>query len=149
MQVDLGGLRALVIGSTKGIGLAIAQKLAANGAEVAINARKQADVSQAIDKIRAEVPNAELVSAAGDSATAKGVPAIIEAAGDVDILANMSASLKSRTHSRFPTRTGRGSSKSTCCQAYASRATVRACETKVLAGSFSFHRNPASRYQPK
>ena len=33
MQVDLSGLRALVTGSTKGIGFAVAQKLAASGAE--------------------------------------------------------------------------------------------------------------------
>jgi NAD(P)-dependent dehydrogenase (short-subunit alcohol dehydrogenase family) len=37
MQVDLSGLRALVTDSTKGIGRAIAQELAANGAEVVIN----------------------------------------------------------------------------------------------------------------
>jgi NAD(P)-dependent dehydrogenase (short-subunit alcohol dehydrogenase family) len=37
MQVDLSGLRALVTGSTKGIGFAVAQKLAASGAEVAVN----------------------------------------------------------------------------------------------------------------
>ena len=88
MQVDLGGLRALVTGSTKGIGLAIAQKLAANGAEVAINGRKGADVAQAIEKVRAAVPGAKLIAAPGDSATAKGVAEIIAAAGEVDILVN-------------------------------------------------------------
>ena len=45
MQVDLSGLRALVTGSTKGIGRAIAQALAANGAEVVINSRKAADIA--------------------------------------------------------------------------------------------------------
>jgi NAD(P)-dependent dehydrogenase (short-subunit alcohol dehydrogenase family) len=41
MQVDLWKLRALVTGSTKGIGFAIAQKLAASGAAVAVNGRNQ------------------------------------------------------------------------------------------------------------
>ncbi len=88
MQVDLSGLRALVTGSTKGIGFAVAKKLAASGAEVAVNGRKVADVEVAIGKIRAAVPNARLVAATGDAATAAGVAAIIKAAGAVDILVN-------------------------------------------------------------
>jgi len=88
MHVDLSGLRALVTGSTKGIGFAIAHKLAANGAEVVINGRKQADVAEAIDKIRQATPGAKLVAAPGDAASAKGVAAIIQAAGEIDILVN-------------------------------------------------------------
>jgi NAD(P)-dependent dehydrogenase (short-subunit alcohol dehydrogenase family) len=88
MQVDLSGLRALVTGSTKGIGFAVAEKLAASGAEVAVNGRKAADVEAAISKIRAAVPNARLVAAAGDVAAASGIAAVIKAAGEVDILIN-------------------------------------------------------------
>jgi NAD(P)-dependent dehydrogenase (short-subunit alcohol dehydrogenase family) len=88
MQVDLSGLRALVTGSTKGIGRAIAQKLAASGAEVAINGRKPADVSKAMEIIRKAAPSARLVAAPGDAATAEGCAAIIAAAGEVDILIN-------------------------------------------------------------
>ena len=75
-------------GSTKGIGRAIAHALAKNGAEVAINGRKPADVEQAIAAIRATLPTARLVPAPGDAATEQGVAAIIKAAGDVDILVN-------------------------------------------------------------
>jgi NAD(P)-dependent dehydrogenase (short-subunit alcohol dehydrogenase family) len=88
MQVDLSGLRALVTGSTKGIGRASAEALAANGAEVAINGRKAADVDHAIAAIRAALPKARLVAAPGDVSTADGVAAVIKAAGDVDILVN-------------------------------------------------------------
>ncbi|HUD85369.1 MAG TPA: SDR family oxidoreductase [Xanthobacteraceae bacterium] len=88
MKVDLSGLRALVTGSTKGIGRAVAEALAANGAEVAINGRKAADVEYAIAEIRAELPKARLVAAPGDAATAQGVAAIIKAAGEIDILVN-------------------------------------------------------------
>jgi NAD(P)-dependent dehydrogenase (short-subunit alcohol dehydrogenase family) len=88
MQVDLSGLRALVTGSTKGIGFAVAHALAANGAEVTINGRKQADVDAAMARIRKAAPEAKLVAAPGDAATAAGVAAIIKAAGEVDILVN-------------------------------------------------------------
>lgn len=88
MQFDLSGLRALVTGSTKGIGRAIAAALAQNGAEVAINGRKAADVEAAIAALRAAQPKARLVPAPGDIATAEGVAAVIKAAGEVDILVN-------------------------------------------------------------
>jgi NAD(P)-dependent dehydrogenase (short-subunit alcohol dehydrogenase family) len=88
MQVDLSGLRALVTGSTKGIGRAVAEALAANGAEVVVNGRKAADVEHALAVIRAKLPKARLIAAPGDAATAQGVAAIIKAAGDVDILVN-------------------------------------------------------------
>jgi NAD(P)-dependent dehydrogenase (short-subunit alcohol dehydrogenase family) len=88
MQFDLSGLRALVTGSTKGIGRAIASELAANGAEVAVNGRKAADVADTIASLQAALPKGRFRSAPGDVATAEGVAAIIAAAGDVDILVN-------------------------------------------------------------
>jgi NAD(P)-dependent dehydrogenase (short-subunit alcohol dehydrogenase family) len=88
MQIDLSGLRALVTGSTKGIGRAVAQELAANGAEVVINGRKAADVQEAIASLRATLPEGRFKAAPGDAATAAGVASTIEAAGDVDILVN-------------------------------------------------------------
>ena len=88
MQVDLSGLRALVTGSTKGIGCAIAEALAENGAEVAINGRKADEVERAIKGIRGKIPEAGLVAAPGDVASAEGIASIIKAAGDVDILVN-------------------------------------------------------------
>ena len=51
MELDLKGKTALVTGSTKGIGKAIAWELAKEGANVIINGRN----SQAVDEVVMEV----------------------------------------------------------------------------------------------
>jgi NAD(P)-dependent dehydrogenase (short-subunit alcohol dehydrogenase family) len=88
MQIDLKGLRALVTGSTAGIGEAIAARLAQNGAEVVVNGRTAARVSKAIASLQVKAPGARFHAAPGDVATAEGVAAILAAAGKVDILVN-------------------------------------------------------------
>ena len=91
MKIDLKGLRALVTGSTAGIGAAIAARLAQNGAEVVVNGRTPERVSKAIATLQAGAPGARFYAAPGDVATAKGVDAILAAAGQVDILVNNAA----------------------------------------------------------
>jgi NAD(P)-dependent dehydrogenase (short-subunit alcohol dehydrogenase family) len=88
MKIDLSGLRALVTGSTAGIGLAIANRLAANGAEVGINGRTAARVTGAIGELQGQVPAGKFFAVPGDIATAEGAAAVIAAAGDIDILIN-------------------------------------------------------------
>jgi NAD(P)-dependent dehydrogenase (short-subunit alcohol dehydrogenase family) len=88
MQIDLKGLRALVTGSTAGIGEAIAARLAQNGAEVVVNGRSAERVTKAIASLQAKAPGARFHAAPGDVATAKGVDAILAAAGEIDILVN-------------------------------------------------------------
>ena len=58
MNIDLSGKTALVTGSTGGIGFAIVRGLAACGAQVAVNGRKQETVDAALAKIRAALPAA-------------------------------------------------------------------------------------------
>jgi NAD(P)-dependent dehydrogenase (short-subunit alcohol dehydrogenase family) len=50
MDLRLKGKRAVVSGSTAGIGLGIAQALAAEGAVVIVNGRTEARVNAAMDK---------------------------------------------------------------------------------------------------
>jgi 3-hydroxybutyrate dehydrogenase len=78
----LSGKRALVTGSTSGIGLAIARALRADGADVVLNGFGDADE---IARLRAEL-GAPHVDA--DLTTAAGCEALMAAAGDVDILVN-------------------------------------------------------------
>ena len=53
MDLHLNDKTALVTGSTAGIGLEIARKLAVEGAKVIITGRNQAKLDQAVDSIRA------------------------------------------------------------------------------------------------
>jgi gluconate 5-dehydrogenase len=48
---DLGGKLALVTGSSQGIGLALAEGLAAHGARVVINGRDEAKVEKAVQEL--------------------------------------------------------------------------------------------------
>ena len=52
MDLHLNGKSALVTGSTAGIGLEIARKLAVEGAKVIIAGRNKAKLDQAVDSIR-------------------------------------------------------------------------------------------------
>jgi 3-oxoacyl-[acyl-carrier protein] reductase len=79
---------ALVTGSTRGIGKAIAQKLHASGAKVVITGRTQ----EQCDKVVAELGGNNLLGVATDVADAASVKNLIEkikaAYGQIDILVN-------------------------------------------------------------
>jgi NAD(P)-dependent dehydrogenase (short-subunit alcohol dehydrogenase family) len=88
MNIDLSKRSAIVTGSTAGIGLAIAQGLAAAGASVVVTGRTQARVDAAIAEIKKAVPNAKLSGVAADLGTAEGAAALIKAVPNTDILVN-------------------------------------------------------------
>jgi NAD(P)-dependent dehydrogenase (short-subunit alcohol dehydrogenase family) len=88
MDLQLGNKLALVTGSTKGIGLAIAVSLAREGARVIVNGRTEKSVTEALTKIRAVLPAAKLHPFGGDLAEAKTVATLLQQFPNVDILVN-------------------------------------------------------------
>jgi NAD(P)-dependent dehydrogenase (short-subunit alcohol dehydrogenase family) len=88
MDLQLNGKRALVTGSTAGIGFAIAKALAAEGAAVVINGRAADRVEAALAQLREACPGAELSGVTADLATAQGCAALVAVCPDVDLLVN-------------------------------------------------------------
>lgn len=88
MNLHLQNKLALVTGSTKGIGHAIAVALAAEGARVIVNGRTRASVDDAIARLRTEVPDAQVEGFAGDLSNAGQVDVLLGRFPKVDILIN-------------------------------------------------------------
>jgi NAD(P)-dependent dehydrogenase (short-subunit alcohol dehydrogenase family) len=87
MDLRLRGKRALITGSTAGIGFAIARGLARERAEVIINGRTEEKVADAIRRISSEM-GSNATGIAADLSSAEGVNRLLERAGRVDILIN-------------------------------------------------------------
>src|SRR5580658_9521491 len=88
MDLQLQNKRALVSGSSAGIGLAIAQSLAAEGASVFINGRSQERLEAAAKKIRSSGAKGEVTISTADLATRAGVDTVVKQVTAVDILVN-------------------------------------------------------------
>lgn len=88
MNIDLSGKRAVVTGSTGGIGLAAAIGLARAGASVVVNGRGEDRVETAVRKVVDAVPRADVSGAAADLMTADGCKALVRAVPDPDIVVN-------------------------------------------------------------
>ncbi len=87
MDLQLKNRLSLVSGSTAGIGFAIAEALAAEGAKVIINGRSQASVDDAIAKLSAGA-DGELIGFAGDLTRADVAEQLVQVHPGVEILIN-------------------------------------------------------------
>ena len=111
MDLKLEGKRALVTGSTAGIGAAIASNLAREGARVIVNGRASADVDRAVAALKAE-SGGDLIAFAGDlgtAAAAEELRAVIPRSTSSSTTSASSSRSRSRTSL---TLTGCGSSRS-------------------------------------
>lgn len=94
MDLQLKGKKALVTGSSAGIGFAIATGLAREGARVVLNGRSPESLEDARARLSEEVPGATVATVAADVGTAAGAAALIEAVPEVDILVNNAATFE-------------------------------------------------------
>lgn len=88
MDLQLEGKRALVTGSTVGIGYAIAEALASEGASVIVNGRTQRRVDEALAKLRKAGVRGNIEGIAADLGTAAGVQQTTKRYSEVEILVN-------------------------------------------------------------
>jgi NAD(P)-dependent dehydrogenase (short-subunit alcohol dehydrogenase family) len=95
MDLQLRGARAIVTGGSRGIGLAVARGLLAEGARVALVARDAQRLGAAADDLRAATPGAEVLPVPADTTDDTSVRAMAErvvaAWGGVDVLVNAAA----------------------------------------------------------
>jgi NAD(P)-dependent dehydrogenase (short-subunit alcohol dehydrogenase family) len=90
MDLQLVGKRALVTGSTAGIGLATAAALYREGCSVVVNGRTRERVENAVRLVRGTptTGSPEVSGVAADLGNAEGVAELIRQVPDVDILVN-------------------------------------------------------------
>ncbi len=88
MQIDLTGKKALISGSTEGIGYAIARQLSRAGADVIVNGRSDGKTAAAAERLRGEGAKGNVLAAPADIATAEGCTALFSKVPQVDILIN-------------------------------------------------------------
>src|ERR1700754_1705058 len=82
MDLRLTGRRALVTGSSSGLGAAIARLLAREGADVVVHGRNEARTRAVAEEVGAQAV------AVGDLATDAGADAVAASAGQIDVLVN-------------------------------------------------------------
>lgn len=88
MEIDSTGRKAVVTGSTAGIGRAIAEGLARAGASVVINGRREDRVAATLRELHALFPKGEFVGVVADLSTPEGAAELFARVPDADILVN-------------------------------------------------------------
>ncbi|MFD3257163.1 SDR family NAD(P)-dependent oxidoreductase [Paenibacillus lentus] len=88
MEMELNNKTALVTGSTKGIGKAIAIELAKEGVNVLINGRNYEEVERTVNEIKSDFPATSPQNATADIVDIEQREALLEKFPNIDILVN-------------------------------------------------------------
>jgi NAD(P)-dependent dehydrogenase (short-subunit alcohol dehydrogenase family) len=97
MELQIRGKRALVTGSTAGIGFAIARALAREGAQVIVNGRTQERVDATVREIGAGARGI-----AADRGTARGAARLLAELPEVDVLVNNVGIFEAKPFTEIP-----------------------------------------------
>lgn len=84
--MELGGRTVVVTGASRGIGVALAEALAAEGARLVLGARDETGLAATAERVRCL--GGEAIVVAGDVTSASYRQALVDAAGEVDVLVN-------------------------------------------------------------
>ena len=90
MDLGIAGRKAIVCGSSRGLGRGCAEALAAEGCEVLVNGIDEARLEQAAGQIR-EATGAKIIAVAADVTTPEGREALLSGMPDPDILVTNAA----------------------------------------------------------
>lgn len=88
MDLGIKGRRALVCASSKGLGRACAEALAAEGVHVTLTARGAEGLARTAAELRSAYPGIEVTEVVGDITTPEGRAAALKACPNPDILVN-------------------------------------------------------------
>lgn len=102
MDLQLVGKTALVTGSTAGIGQAIAEALAREGASVVVNGRTRQRVDAAVEQVMRTSPRAQVRGIAADLGSRAGADELLRQLPDADILVNNLGIFEARPFVQIP-----------------------------------------------
>src|SRR6202451_4685753 len=102
MDLQLKGKKALITGSTAGIGFATARGLAAEGASVIVNGRTEKRVDSDVSEIRKANPGVDVSGVAADVSNAAGCAQLIQAVPAVDVLINNMGIFEPKPFEKIP-----------------------------------------------
>jgi NAD(P)-dependent dehydrogenase (short-subunit alcohol dehydrogenase family) len=88
MDLGIEGRRALITGSTAGIGFAAGRALVREGANVVLNGRTRTRVDAAVKALRTEFPGHHIGGVVADLGTAVGCADVVDQVPELDILVN-------------------------------------------------------------
>ncbi|RYY57372.1 MAG: SDR family oxidoreductase [Chitinophagaceae bacterium] len=102
MDLQLSNKTAFVSGSTAGIGLAIAESLLREGANVIINGRSQRTVDAALEQLRKQFPGSAISGIPADFSRAEDVKNLVSQLPVIDILVNNAGIFEPKAFTDIP-----------------------------------------------